>query len=48
MQVDKPIYNPPPGTPVAAPDLSDMDHIHRLVSSGTLADVLARIGKKRK
>jgi len=51
MQVDKPIYNPPPpGTPLPAPDLSDMDHVHRLIASGTLADALARIvgSQKRK
>lgn len=48
MQVDKPIFSPPPpGTPLPAPDLSDMDRIHRLVASGTLADLLSRVGRKR-
>jgi hypothetical protein len=36
---------PPPGTPVAAPDLSDLDRIHHLVAGDHLADILARIAK---
>lgn len=48
MQAEKPIYaQAPPGTPLPAPDLSDIDKIHRLVASGALADVLAKIGRKR-
>jgi hypothetical protein len=38
----------PPGTPPPAPDLSDMDHIHKMIATGALADILTRIaGKKR-
>lgn len=36
---------PPPGTPLPMPDLSDMDHIHRLVASNKLADIFERMGK---
>lgn len=38
---------PPPGTPPVAPDLSDMDRIHRLIKGDHLADILARIAEKK-
>lgn len=34
---------PPPGTPLPMPDLSDMDRIHRMIAGGHLADILTRI-----
>jgi hypothetical protein len=33
----------PPGTPLPAPDLSDMDRIHRLQKSDALADIFTRL-----
>lgn len=39
---------PPPGTPPAAPDLSDMDKIHRLIRGDNLADIMTRIAHKGK
>lgn len=38
----------PPGTPLPAPDLSDMDKIHRMVKGDHLADIMVRLagGKK--
>jgi hypothetical protein len=40
---------PPPGTPLPAPDLSDMDRIHHLIKSDHLADIFTRLaGGKRK
>ncbi len=49
MQVNKPIYTPPPpGTPLPMPDLSDIDQIHKTVFGGTLADALHKLSKKAK
>jgi hypothetical protein len=46
MQAKTPTQKqPPPGATRPLPDLSDMDHFHRMVASGKLADVLAKIGK---
>jgi hypothetical protein len=39
---------PPPGTPPAAPDLSDMDRIHRMVAGNHLADAFLRLAGKVK
>ena len=39
---------PPPGTPLPHPQLADMDKIHRVVASGKLTDMLARIAGKVK
>lgn len=38
---------PPPGTPLPMPDLSDMDKIHRSIRSDRLADIFVRMGAKR-
>jgi NAD-dependent SIR2 family protein deacetylase len=33
----------PPGTPLPAPDLSDMDHFHLMIATGRLADIFTRL-----
>jgi hypothetical protein len=35
----------PPGTPLPAPDLRDMDHFHRNIASGRLGEIFDRLGK---
>ena len=39
---------PPKGTPLPAPDLSDMDKIHRLIRGDNLADILVRLAGNHK
>lgn len=38
---------PPRGTPLPVPDLSDMDRIHHLVHGDNLADILVRIAQHK-
>jgi hypothetical protein len=38
---------PPTGTPLPMPDLSDMDRIHHLVAGDHLADLLTRVAGRR-
>jgi hypothetical protein len=38
----------PPGTPLPAPDLSDMDHIHRMIATDRLADIFTRLAGGQK
>lgn len=38
---------PTPNAPIPPIDISDMDRIHNLVTSGKLADVLTKLGKKK-
>lgn len=33
----------PPGTPLPAPDVSDMDRIHRMIATDRLADIFTRL-----
>lgn len=35
----------PPGTPLPMPDLSDMDHFHRMIGSGRLGEILDQLGQ---
>ena len=34
---------PPPGTPLPAPDLSDMDRFHEMAASGQLSELIYRL-----
>ena len=36
---------PPPGTPLPMPDLSDMDRIHHNVATGRIGALFDRLGK---
>lgn len=40
------IKTAPPGTPLPAPDLSDMDRIHHMIKGDHLANILARVAGK--
>jgi hypothetical protein len=35
-------------TPVQAPEVGDMEHFHKMATSGALADLLFKIGGTRK
>jgi hypothetical protein len=40
-------YVPPPGTPIPQVDVADMDHFHKVATSGALTDLLAKIAKAK-
>ena len=37
-----------PNTPVKMPEVADMEHFHRMATSGALADVLFKMGGGKK
>ena len=39
---------PSPNVPVKMPEVGDMEHFHRMASSGALTDLLFKLGGTRK
>jgi len=38
------LTGPTPNTPVKVPEVADMEHFHRLATSGALSDLLFKMG----
>lgn len=39
---------PTPNTPVKMPEVADMEHFHKMATSGALADLLFKLGGGKK